>query len=84
MKRSQLKRFRHLVRMPPGRLPLEVFRPRGRPRPLWRDIYPIWPGNALGPPGGAGEGCLGFSPGPVASNLTSDQLSVISLRSLQE
>uniref|UniRef100_A0A8C2ZPF1 Reverse transcriptase domain-containing protein n=1 Tax=Cyclopterus lumpus TaxID=8103 RepID=A0A8C2ZPF1_CYCLU len=44
VERSQLRWFGHLVRMPPGRLPLEVFRarptgrrPRGRPRTRWRD-----------------------------------------------
>uniref|UniRef100_A0A8D3C086 Reverse transcriptase domain-containing protein n=1 Tax=Scophthalmus maximus TaxID=52904 RepID=A0A8D3C086_SCOMX len=44
VERSQLRWFGHLVRMPPGRLPWEVFqarpagkRPRGRPRTRWRD-----------------------------------------------
>ena len=44
IERSQLRWFGHLVRMPPGRLPGEVFwacptgrRPRGRPRTRWRD-----------------------------------------------
>jgi len=44
IERSQLRWFGHLIRMPPGRLPLEVFqtrptgrRPRGRPRTRWRD-----------------------------------------------
>jgi len=44
IERSQLRRFGHLIRMPPGRLPFEVFqarptgrRPRGRPRTCWRD-----------------------------------------------
>jgi len=44
VKRSQLRWFRHQIRMPPGRIPLEVFRahptgrkPRGRPRTRWRD-----------------------------------------------
>ncbi|KAK9541149.1 hypothetical protein VZT92_001216 [Zoarces viviparus] len=44
VERSQLRWFGHLIRMPPGRLPLEVFqarstgkRPRGRPRTRWRD-----------------------------------------------
>ncbi len=44
VERSQLRWFGHLVRMPPGRLPREVFqarpagrRPRGRPRSRWRD-----------------------------------------------
>ncbi|XP_066524927.1 relaxin-3 receptor 1 [Hoplias malabaricus] len=44
VERSQLKWFRHLMRMPPGRLPLEVHqarptgrKPRGRPRTRWRD-----------------------------------------------
>ncbi|KAK0152308.1 hypothetical protein N1851_006217 [Merluccius polli] len=44
VERSQLRWFGHLIRMPPGHLPLEVFRacptgrrPRGRPRTRWRD-----------------------------------------------
>ena len=44
LERSQLRWFGHLVRMPTGRLPWEVFqarpvgrRPRGRPRTRWRD-----------------------------------------------
>jgi len=44
VKRSQLRWFGHLIRMPPGRLPLEVFRARpngrrpwGRHRTRWRD-----------------------------------------------
>ena len=44
VERSQLRWFGHLMRMPPGRLPREVFlarptgrRPRGRPRTRWRD-----------------------------------------------
>ena len=45
---SQSRWFGHLVRMPPGRLPGEVFqahpagrRPKGRPRTRWRD-YISW------------------------------------------
>ena len=44
VERSQMRWFGHLVRMPPGRLPGEVFRARptgrrpwGRPRTRWRD-----------------------------------------------
>ena len=44
VERSQLRWFGHLVRMPPGRFPREVFqacpagrRPRGRSRIRWRD-----------------------------------------------
>ena len=44
VERSQMKWLGHLIRMPPGRLPGEVFRarptgrrPRGRPRTRWRD-----------------------------------------------
>ncbi|KAI3369821.1 hypothetical protein L3Q82_024647 [Scortum barcoo] len=44
IKRSQLRWLGHLFRMPPGRLPREVFqacptgrRPYGRPRTCWRD-----------------------------------------------
>ncbi|KAF7642406.1 hypothetical protein LDENG_00258420 [Lucifuga dentata] len=44
IERSQLRWFGHLIRIPPGRLPREVFqacptgkRPQGRPRTHWRD-----------------------------------------------
>jgi len=44
IEKSQLRCFGHLIWMPPGRLPLEVFqarptsrRSRGRPRTRWRD-----------------------------------------------
>ncbi|TWW73527.1 hypothetical protein D4764_15G0009210 [Takifugu flavidus] len=44
VERSQMRWLGHLVRMPPGRLPGEVFRacpsgrrPPGRPRTHWRD-----------------------------------------------
>uniref|UniRef100_A0A8C4TBM5 Zgc:136493 n=1 Tax=Erpetoichthys calabaricus TaxID=27687 RepID=A0A8C4TBM5_ERPCA len=44
IERSQMRWLGHLIRMPPGRLPGEVFRarptrrrPRGRPRTRWRD-----------------------------------------------
>ncbi len=44
VERSQLRWLRHLVRMPPGSLPLEVFRayligrkPWGRPRTHWKN-----------------------------------------------
>ena len=45
IERSQMRWLGHLVRIPPGRLPGEVFRarptgrrPRGRPRTRWRDF----------------------------------------------
>ncbi|KAK3554945.1 hypothetical protein QTP86_001875 [Hemibagrus guttatus] len=48
IERGQLRWLGHLFRMPPGRLPEEVFRacltgkrPRGRPRTRWRD-YVSW------------------------------------------
>ncbi|KAK3520692.1 hypothetical protein QTP70_030558, partial [Hemibagrus guttatus] len=48
IERGQLRWLGHLFRMPPGRLPGEVFRacptgkrPRGRPRTRWRD-YVSW------------------------------------------
>lgn len=45
IERSQMRWFGHLIRMPPGRLPLEVFSghvrltgdPDGRPRTRWTD-----------------------------------------------
>ena len=47
VQRSQLRWFRHLIRMPPGRLPGEVFqacpsrrKPRDRPRKHLRDYVP--------------------------------------------
>jgi len=55
---SQLRWFSHLIRMPPGRLPLEVFqaypsgrRPGGRPRTHAGGMRsPSWPGNSSGSP----------------------------------
>ncbi|CAL9694307.1 unnamed protein product [Knipowitschia caucasica] len=51
VERNQLRWLGHLFRMPPGRLPGEVFwarptgrRPRGRPRTRWR-LLPPRPGN---------------------------------------
>ena len=57
IERSQLRWFGHLVRMPPGRLPGEVFRarptgrrPRGRPRTRWRDYISRLAWERLGVP----------------------------------
>ncbi|KAJ8012365.1 hypothetical protein DPEC_G00041950 [Dallia pectoralis] len=57
IERSQLRWFGHLVRMPPGRLPKEVFqarpagrRPRGRPRTRWRDYISTLAWERLGIP----------------------------------
>ena len=57
VERSQLRWFGHLTRMPPGRLPLEVFRarptgrrPRGRPRTRWRDYISLLAWEHLGIP----------------------------------
>ncbi|KAK5915715.1 hypothetical protein CesoFtcFv8_001281 [Champsocephalus esox] len=57
VKRSQLRWFGHLVRMPPGHLPREVFqarpagkRPRGRPRTRWRDYISSLAWERLGIP----------------------------------
>lgn len=57
VERSQLRWFGHLIRMPPGRLPLEVFRarptgrrPRGRPRARWRDYISLLAWERLGIP----------------------------------
>ncbi|KAK0149506.1 X-ray repair cross-complementing protein 5 [Merluccius polli] len=58
VERSQMRWLGHLVRMPPGRLPGEVFRarptgrrPRGRPRTRWRDYClhhrAVHPGSPL-------------------------------------
>lgn len=61
---SQLRWFGNLIRMPPGHLPLEVF----RPCPTKGDtgveaehaggiLYLIWPGNPLDPPRGSIKCC---------------------------
>ncbi|KAI3368718.1 hypothetical protein L3Q82_025413 [Scortum barcoo] len=80
IERSQLRWLGHLFRMPPGRLPREVFqacptgrRPRGRPRTRWRDYVSRLAWERLGdPPGRAGgsvwgEGSLGISAQTAAS-----------------
>ena len=68
-----------IIRMPQGRLLLEVFcaRPVGRkpwvkPRNRRKEYIPSGLVTSLDPPGGDGEccwgkGCLGFPPEPVAS-----------------
>ncbi|KAI3373860.1 hypothetical protein L3Q82_022440 [Scortum barcoo] len=57
IERSQLRWLGHLFRMPPGRLPREVFqacptgrRPRGRPRTRWRDYASRLAWERLGVP----------------------------------
>ena len=57
VERSQMRCLGHLVRMPPGRLPGEVFRarptgrrPRGRPRTRWRDYVSRLAWERLGIP----------------------------------
>ena len=57
VKRSQMRWLGHLIRMPPGRLPGEVFRarptgrrPRGRPRTRWRDYVSRLAWERLGIP----------------------------------
>ncbi|KAI3364724.1 hypothetical protein L3Q82_010853, partial [Scortum barcoo] len=79
IERSQLRWLGHLFRMPPGRLPREVFqacptgrRPRGRPRTRWRDYVSQLAWEHPGPPGRAGgsvwgEGSLGISAQTAAS-----------------
>ncbi|TWW55930.1 hypothetical protein D4764_09G0009800 [Takifugu flavidus] len=70
IERSQLGWLGHLARMPSGRLPLEVFRPRGRPRTRWRDYISRLAWERLGVPpeelSGQGEGCLGIPPEAAA------------------
>uniref|UniRef100_A0A8C6P1M8 Reverse transcriptase domain-containing protein n=1 Tax=Nothobranchius furzeri TaxID=105023 RepID=A0A8C6P1M8_NOTFU len=57
IKRNQLRWLGHLVRMPPGCLPGEVFRarptgrrPKGRPRTRWRDYVSLLTRECLGIP----------------------------------
>ena len=66
VERSQLRWLGHLFRMPPGRLPGEVFRarptgrrPRGRPRTRWRDYVSRLAWERLGvPPDALEEVCV--------------------------
>ncbi|KAI3367283.1 hypothetical protein L3Q82_008328 [Scortum barcoo] len=72
IERSQLRWLGHLFRMPPGRLPREVFQvgmshreeAPGRPRTRWRDYVSRLAWERLGvPPGRARRKCLGkFTP----------------------
>nr|XP_054604257.1 uncharacterized protein LOC129165341 [Nothobranchius furzeri] len=74
IERSQLRWLEHLVRMPPGSLPGEVFRarptrrrPKGRPRTRWRDYVSQpaqgtpWDSPGRAGPSGWGEGSLDLS-----------------------
>ncbi len=66
IERSQFMWFGHLIRMPPGRCPLEVFwarptrRPWGRPRTCWRDYisHLAWECPRI-PQEAPGKCCLG-------------------------
>lgn len=64
IKDSQLRCFWDLIKMLPGCLPT-VGSPREDPEHIRGIIHGLE--KPLDPPGGAGEGCLGFSPGPVPS-----------------
>ncbi len=66
IERSQLRWLGHLFRMPPGRLPGEVFRacptgrrPRGRPRTRWRDYVSRLTWERLGIPRRGRRKCPG-------------------------
>ncbi|KAG1932899.1 hypothetical protein F2P79_020886 [Pimephales promelas] len=66
IERGQLRWLGHLFRMPPGRLPGEVFRarptgrrPRGRPRTRWRDYVSRLAWECLGIPQKSWSKCLG-------------------------
>ena len=55
VERGQLRSFEHLIWMPPGRLPLEVYRsagrrPRATPRTRWRDYISHLAWEHLGVP----------------------------------
>ncbi len=67
IKRSQLREFGHLVRMPPGRLPsrfsshIQLGRhPRVDPKLAGGIMYVIWPGNASASPRRSWRGLLGW------------------------
>ncbi|KAL6482675.1 hypothetical protein MHYP_G00075470 [Metynnis hypsauchen] len=64
--KSQLRWLGHLIRMPPGCLPLRVYqaqptgtRPRGRPRTRWRDYISKLAWERLGVPGNELEEVVG-------------------------
>ncbi|KAF7652554.1 hypothetical protein LDENG_00095270 [Lucifuga dentata] len=66
IERSQLRWFGHLIRMPPGRFPREVFqarptgkRSRGRPRTRWRNYISRLAWEHLGVPQEELEGLAG-------------------------
>ncbi|KAI3367554.1 hypothetical protein L3Q82_026397, partial [Scortum barcoo] len=65
IERSQLRWLGHLFRMPPGRLPREVFqacptgrRPREDPGHAGETMSLGWPGNASGSPRKSWRKCL--------------------------
>ncbi|KAI3353755.1 hypothetical protein L3Q82_004987 [Scortum barcoo] len=69
IERSQLRWLGHLFRMPPGRLPREVFqacptgrRPQGRPRTRWRDYVSRLAWERLGVPPEELEEVFGENP----------------------
>ncbi|KAK3514648.1 hypothetical protein QTP70_021558 [Hemibagrus guttatus] len=71
IERRQLRWLGHLFRMPPGRLPGEVFRacptrkrPRGRPRTRWRDYVSRLAWECLGVPPEELEDVSGEREGP--------------------
>ncbi|KAK7896322.1 hypothetical protein WMY93_021647 [Mugilogobius chulae] len=76
VERSQLRWLGHLFRMPPGRLPREVFRacptgrrPRGRPRTRWRDYVSRLAWERLGIPQKSWRKCVGIGKsGPPCSD----------------
>ncbi|KAI3352408.1 hypothetical protein L3Q82_005368 [Scortum barcoo] len=80
IERSQLRWLGHLAfRMPPGRLPREVFqacptgrRPRGRPRTRWRDYVSRLAWERLGDPPGRAGGSVWVSVGGELLTSTGD------------
>lgn len=93
IERSQLRWFGHLMRMPPGRLPLEVFRacvqlggdPGLDPELTEGITYPMWPGKALGCPRRSRKALLGRGMSGVPylacchRDLTADKRKIIYL-----
>ncbi|KAI3368720.1 hypothetical protein L3Q82_025415 [Scortum barcoo] len=95
IERSQLRWLGHLFRMPPGRLPREVFqacptgrRPREDPGHAGETMSLSWPGNASGSPGRAGGSVWVFVLAhnlimAYTSNFTPSGLSVWNLQTTQ-
>ncbi|KAI3361733.1 hypothetical protein L3Q82_002088 [Scortum barcoo] len=92
IERSQLRWLGHLFRMPPGRLPREVFRqacptgrrPRGRPRTRWRDYVSRLAWERLGVPPEELEEVSGVSTVGLSEVVYQKQLPAVAKNNTRE